>query len=151
MLKRYFHYIFPILIVFTSAYLFLSYQIADYTLLDLDEPRYPKAAREMIEAGQYILPMTNGKFLFAKPILIYWAQILSFKTFGITEFAARLPSVLAASFTIVMSYIFSRILKISWFLPVILACSVEFFVIARLSIADMLLNFLLLAYSLYII
>lgn len=145
MLKPYYHYIFPVLIVFTLAYLFLSYQIADYTLLDLDEPRYPKAAREMIEAAQYILPMTNGKFLFAKPILIYWAQILSFKTFGITEFAARLPSVLAASLTIVMSYIFSRILKISWFLPVILACSVEFFVIARLSIADMLLNFFIIS------
>jgi 4-amino-4-deoxy-L-arabinose transferase-like glycosyltransferase len=118
----------------------MGWGIGDYPLMDLDEPRYPEAAREMIESSQYWVPMTNGKMLFEKPILIYWSLILSFKTFGITEFAARLPSVIAGSLTVAMTYVFGRFFKIGLCASLILLSSVEFFVISRMSIPEMLLN-----------
>jgi 4-amino-4-deoxy-L-arabinose transferase-like glycosyltransferase len=129
------------LVVFIISLIFLSWGISDYPLIDLDEPRYPDAAREMIENSQYWLPMKNGVFLFEKPILIYWSIILSFKTFGINEFAARLPSVIAGALTLTTAFIFGRFFKAGFYTCLILATSIEYFVIARLSIPEMLLNF----------
>lgn len=126
--------------IFCLSLILMSWGIGEYPLMDLDEPRYPEAAREMIESSQYWVPMTNGKMLFEKPILIYWSLILSFKTFGITEFAARLPSVIAGSLTVAMTYVFGRFFKIGLFASLILLSSVEFFVISRMSIPEMLLN-----------
>lgn len=129
------------LMIFVISFIFLSWGIADYPLIDLDEPRYPDAAREMIENSQYWLPMKNGAFLFEKPILIYWSIILSFKFFGINEFAARLPSVVAGALTLTTAFVFGRFFKAGFYISLILATGVEYFVIARLSIPEMLLNF----------
>ena len=129
------------LLVFIIGLIFLAWGIGEYPLIDLDEPRYPEAAREMIENSQYWIPMTNGKLLFEKPILIYWSLILSFKTFGVTEFAARLPSVIAGALTLTSVFIFGRFFKIGIYASLILATCVEYFVIARLSIPELVLNF----------
>lgn len=129
------------LLVFAVSLIFLSWGIADYPLIDLDEPRYPDAAREMIENSQYWIPMKNGTFLFQKPILTYWSIILSFKVFSTNEFAARLPSVIAGALTLTTAFIFGRFFKAGFYIPLILASCIEYFVIARLSIPEMLLNF----------
>ena len=63
-------------------------------LTDRDEARFAEASREMIQRGDYIVPWFNGNWRFDKPVLIYWCQIVSYKTFGVNEFAARLPSTL---------------------------------------------------------
>jgi 4-amino-4-deoxy-L-arabinose transferase-like glycosyltransferase len=129
------------LIVFFLSLIFLGWGIWDYPLMDLDEPRYPEAAREMIENSQYWIPMTNGELLFEKPILIYWSIILAFKSFGVNEFASRLPSVIAGALTVTTAFVFGRFFKIGVFTSLILATAVEFFVISRLSIPELLLNF----------
>ena len=65
-------------------------------LFDADEPAYAQAAREMLEAGDWITPHFNGLPRFDKPILYYWLITLSYRVFGVTEFAARFWSALAA-------------------------------------------------------
>ena len=66
-------------------------------LIDRDEPRFAEAAREMIERDDYIVPYFNDDYRFDKPPLIYWLMCASYGLFGETDFAARLPSVLAAA------------------------------------------------------
>jgi 4-amino-4-deoxy-L-arabinose transferase-like glycosyltransferase len=61
-----------------------------------DEPRYAWIAREMAETGDWVTPRLYGKPWFEKPPLYYWSAALSFKLFGVSETAARLPSALAA-------------------------------------------------------
>jgi 4-amino-4-deoxy-L-arabinose transferase-like glycosyltransferase len=61
-----------------------------------DEPRYAWIARDMAESGDWVTPRLYGKPWFEKPPLFYWGAALSFKLFGVSEAAARLPSALSA-------------------------------------------------------
>jgi 4-amino-4-deoxy-L-arabinose transferase-like glycosyltransferase len=63
---------------------------------DIDEGLNAEAAREMLESGNWIVPTFNFEIRTAKPALLYWLQVWSYQTFGVNEFAARLPSALAA-------------------------------------------------------
>jgi len=61
-----------------------------------DEPRYAWIARDMMESGDWVTPRLYGKPWFEKPPLLYWGAALSFKLFGVSEAAARLPSAISA-------------------------------------------------------
>jgi 4-amino-4-deoxy-L-arabinose transferase-like glycosyltransferase len=64
-----------------------------------DEPRYAWIARDMAETGDWVTPRLYGKPWFEKPPLLYWGAALSFKLFGVSEAAARLPSAISALLT----------------------------------------------------
>ncbi len=66
-------------------------------LVGPDEPRYAWVAREMAASGDWVTPRLYGQPWFEKPILYYWSAALAFRVFGVNEFAARLPSALAAA------------------------------------------------------
>lgn len=60
---------------------------------DTSEPRYAEIARIMAESGDWITPwFSPGVPFWGKPPLSFWAQALSMKAFGYTEFAGRFPS-----------------------------------------------------------
>src|SRR5712664_3808662 len=61
-----------------------------------DEPRYAWIARDMAETGDWVTPRLYGKPWFEKPPLDYWGAAISFKLFGVSEAAARLPSAISA-------------------------------------------------------
>jgi len=52
----------------------------------------------MAESGDWVTPRLYGKPWFEKPVLYYWMAAASFKLFGVSEAAARLPSALCALF-----------------------------------------------------
>lgn len=64
--------------------------------MDTTEPRYAEIARLMAVSGDWITPwFREGVPFWGKPPLSFWAQALSFRWLGISEFAGRLPSWLA--------------------------------------------------------
>lgn len=65
-------------------------------LVGPDEPRYAWIARAMAETGDWVTPRLYGQPWFEKPILYYWAAAAGFKLHLSPEWAARLPSALAA-------------------------------------------------------
>ncbi|MEB3214357.1 MAG: glycosyltransferase family 39 protein, partial [Leptolyngbyaceae bacterium] len=65
-------------------------------LVDETEPLFAEAARQMTVTGNWLTPYFNGDTRFDKPPLIYWLMAIAYQTFGVNEFAARLPSALAA-------------------------------------------------------
>ncbi len=71
-------------------------------LTNADEARYVEASREMIESGNYLIPHFNYEPRYQKPILIYWLQTSAMRVFGNTEFAARLPSAVAATLLVLL-------------------------------------------------
>ena len=64
-------------------------------VIDYDEGYYAQPAQRMAEYGDWVTPYANGVRFLEKPPLLYWITALSFKIFGINEFALRLPTALA--------------------------------------------------------
>ena len=62
---------------------------------DYDEGYYSQAAKSMVETGDWVTPYVNGVRFLEKPPFLYWLTAASFKVFGISEFALRLPTALA--------------------------------------------------------
>lgn len=120
--------------------MFLLYGIYSYPLFSLDEVRYAETAREMIERHDYITPYCNYVLRPEKPIFFYWLEILSFKAFGLTEFAARLPSVLMGVFSVLVVFLAAEFFSFGIYAALILLTSIEFAVVAKLSITDMTLG-----------
>lgn len=79
-----------ILLAAAGLYLLLS---TSSSLWDRDEPRFARAAVEMMESGNYLYPTFDGKLRADKPILIYWAMQPGLRLLGQTELAVRLPSI----------------------------------------------------------
>jgi 4-amino-4-deoxy-L-arabinose transferase-like glycosyltransferase len=64
-------------------------------LLDQIDGQYAGAAGEMISRNDWLVPTQNSVPRLRKPPLVYWMEVLSFRSFGENEFAARLPICLA--------------------------------------------------------
>lgn len=115
-------------------------------LFNKDEGAFCEATREMMLSGNYIMTYLNGEPRYDKPILIYWLQALSVKCFGLTEFAFRLPSALAACLWALAVYLFARRrfgADTAFWAAFFLMTSVQVSVIGKAAIADALLNLLI--------
>src|SRR5262245_41074327 len=95
------------LLLTAGAALFLV-NLGGPSLWDLDEGRNATAAYEMLESGDYVTPTFNAVLRSPKPALLYWLQAAAYRVFGINEFAARLPSALAALLTLLLTYELGR-------------------------------------------
>jgi 4-amino-4-deoxy-L-arabinose transferase-like glycosyltransferase len=71
-------------------------------LAEPDETRYAEIPREMLAAGDLLVPRLNGVPYFEKPPLLYWANAASLRVFGETPWAARLPTRLAGLGTVAL-------------------------------------------------
>lgn len=77
-----------------------------YPLLDTTEGRYAEIAREMIATGDWIVPrLEPDQPFWGKPPLSFWLTAISFKVFGLNEFAARFPSFALAAFAAWMTFL----------------------------------------------
>lgn len=59
---------------------------------DSAESNYALTAKEMIQSGDWLSPQIYGHYWYDKPIFYYWELDLSFRLFGINEWAARFPA-----------------------------------------------------------
>ncbi|MBI2524600.1 MAG: glycosyltransferase family 39 protein [Candidatus Rokubacteria bacterium] len=66
------------------------------SLLDPDEGLYADVAREMVAAGDWVVPRFNGLPYLEKPPLYFWLTALAFLVTGFSEWVLRGWSVLAA-------------------------------------------------------
>jgi len=89
------------------AFLFF-YGLGQFGLIGADEPRYAQVAREMLERHDWITPVLGGKPWLEKPPLYYWQAMVAYKLLGVSDWAARLPSALDATFLVLAVYFFLR-------------------------------------------
>lgn len=92
-----------LLIILLAGALYLP-GLARIPLFDRDEPRFASAAREMLTSGNLIVPRFDGVLRPDKPPVIYWLMDISYKIFGVSGMAARLPSVLFGTLTLLVVY-----------------------------------------------
>jgi 4-amino-4-deoxy-L-arabinose transferase-like glycosyltransferase len=89
------------------AFLFL-YGLGQFGLIGADEPRYAQVAHEMLERHDWITPTLGGQPWLEKPPLYYWQAMLAYRLFGVSDWAARLPSALDATLLVLAMYFFLR-------------------------------------------
>jgi 4-amino-4-deoxy-L-arabinose transferase-like glycosyltransferase len=89
------------------AFLFF-YGLAQFGLIGADEPRYAQVAREMLERRDWITPVLGSQPWLEKPPLYYWQAMLAYRIFGVSDWAARLPAALDATFLVLAVYFFLR-------------------------------------------
>lgn len=80
-------------------------------LANPDEGRYSEIPREMAASGDPVTPRLNGVKYFEKPPLLYWLTAITFKTFGVNPFTARLWNGLFAVLGVLMTYVAARVLQ----------------------------------------
>lgn len=95
------------LLIAATAVLYLP-ALGTPSLWDIDEGHNAQCACEMLESLNWTVPTFNYKLRVDKPALLYWLQIAAYCTFGVGEFAARLPSALAAMLTVLLTYELAR-------------------------------------------
>jgi 4-amino-4-deoxy-L-arabinose transferase-like glycosyltransferase len=123
------------------------------SLWDVDEGVNAEAAREMQEAGTWVVPIFNYELRTAKPVMLYWLQRASYSAFGVSEWSARLPSVLAGWLTVLLTYELARRMfgrATGLLAGLVLASAVEFCILAHAATPDAtLLFFTVLTYSMF--
>ena len=62
-----------------------------------DEGRYVSVAWELLNAGGWTVPTLDGLPFFHKPPLFYWIAAAAMRVAGVSAWAARVPSLLAAT------------------------------------------------------
>lgn len=138
-MTKYFHWII-VLFVFLACIPTIGLS----ALFDWDEVNFAECAREMIVSKDYFNVTINFQAFWEKPPLFIWMQVLSMLVFGINEFAARFPNVIAAVFTLLALYrfgkeFFGEKFGIAW--SSLYACSILPFMYFNSGIIDPWFNF----------
>jgi 4-amino-4-deoxy-L-arabinose transferase-like glycosyltransferase len=114
--------------------------LGSYPLLDPGDGYFAEASREMLRRGELVVPYLNGQIYFSKPIMIYWLIMASYKVLGVSEFAARLPSALLASGSVLLTFAMAQRVKgmrAGMLAALVLASSPLFCTFGRMCLVDM--------------
>lgn len=96
------------LLLFFVVVAFYFFGLGHLPFVGPDEPRYAQVAREMFLRHDLVTPTLGGNIWFEKPALLYWMMIASFKLFGVSEWAARLPAAISGVLTVAAVYCIGR-------------------------------------------
>jgi len=115
------------------------------------ESIYALIPKEMLAAGSWFTPILNGVPYLDKPPLLYWINLLGYKILGVSDWAARVPTLLLSLGQVWITYLIGvRLLnrRAAWLGGFILLSCVGFCALSLQLLADHLIT-LCLAASLY--
>jgi 4-amino-4-deoxy-L-arabinose transferase-like glycosyltransferase len=127
-------------------YFIFFHGIGTYSLMDVDETRYVSMARDMFHSKDFMTLYLNGEYFFEKPPLYFWQECLSFFLWGgkVNEFTARFPvSLLGFIFSFIIYFTSRKRVnrRFGIFSALILATTLEFVMLAKYAILDIVLTF----------
>ncbi len=73
-------------------------------LMDKTEALFVEVGQQMLTRNDWVTPWWNGEHFFDYPVWGYWMVALSFRLFGLSPWAARLPVAVAASAVVVAAF-----------------------------------------------
>jgi 4-amino-4-deoxy-L-arabinose transferase-like glycosyltransferase len=83
-------------VILFAASIYLACVISPPSLQDDVDAVQAQIARNMITSGDWVTPRLDGVIYLEKPPLIYWLIAISYKVFGVHDWAARVPIALSA-------------------------------------------------------
>ena len=87
------------LLLLASMVLFFN---SSFPLFEPDETRNAQLALNILESGDWISLELNDQHYWDKPPLLAWTTALSYRVFGVSEFATRLPSMVSSLLLIIV-------------------------------------------------
>jgi 4-amino-4-deoxy-L-arabinose transferase-like glycosyltransferase len=137
-------YIRPLFWIFLAAASIFFVHLGAASLWDEDETLYASCAREMMQRGDWVVPVFNGQLFPDKPPLMFWLMMGGFKLFGTNEFGARFFSAVLGLGTAWLTYFLGRRLfnsRVGLWAGLITASTIIFTVSARAATVDSALVF----------
>ena len=96
-----------LLLLAAAACLFFA-GLGSLALVEPDEGRNAEVAREMLASGDWLTPRFDTLPFLDKPAMFFWLVAGSFRMWGLSEWAARFPSALAATATVLLIWLLAK-------------------------------------------
>ena len=141
-------------LIFICGAAFL-WNLGSIGLIDKTEALYVEIAHQIILTNNWLIPQWNGEYFYDYPIGGSWLMALSFKLFGVSEWAARLPVALSAIAVVFLSFYSLRFFgsikekklknpqhlwTTAWIGSSIVALNPAWVAFGRIGVSDMLLS-----------
>ena len=100
-------------------------------------------ARNMLQSGDWVTARLDGVAYLEKSPLIYWAMAISYRIFGVHDWAARLPLAFAAILLCWLTFRFARWavdVEVGFYAGLCLATSTGLYLFTRIQIPDAMLT-----------
>jgi len=83
-------------VILVAAAVYLACIVSPPSLQDDVDAVQAQIARNMLSSRDWVTPRLDGVIYLEKPPLIYWLIALTYRTFGVHDWAARIPVALSA-------------------------------------------------------
>lgn len=116
------------------------------SLQDDADAAHAEAAREMVERGDWVTLHINGIRYLEKAPLMYWAVAASYKLFGFTEFATRLPLAIGTMLLVAAVYFFGSWMggaRAGFYSGLAISTGLGVYLFTRIMIPEIILSFFL--------
>ncbi|HET7441145.1 MAG TPA: glycosyltransferase family 39 protein [Terriglobales bacterium] len=134
-----------VVLLFLVVYLGSAFSPA---LQDDADSTHAEAAREMLVRGDYVTLHVNGVRYLEKAPLPYWLVALSYRVFGVNEFAVRLPTVVAMFLVMLLGRAWARRAygaRAGIYAALFVATTAGYYLFTRIFIPDVTLGLLIAA------
>jgi 4-amino-4-deoxy-L-arabinose transferase-like glycosyltransferase len=136
-------YSYELAVVVVAALVFLGCMVSPPGLMDDVDAAHGQLARNMLQSGDWIIPHLDGVVYVEKPPLPYWIIAVSFRVFGVHDWAARLPFALAAVLLCLITAFYSRWAfgrRAGFYSGLVLATCIGLFLFTRILIPDVMVT-----------
>jgi 4-amino-4-deoxy-L-arabinose transferase-like glycosyltransferase len=132
-----------LVVVLLAALIFLGCTVSPPGLMDDVDAVQGQIARNMLTSGDWVVARLDGVPYLEKSPLIYWLIAISYRLFGVHDWAARLPVALAAILLAWMTWRYGRWAfgaVAGFYAGLAVATCVGLFLFTRIQIPDVMLT-----------
>jgi len=85
-----------LIVALVAGAIYLGCSVSPPSLMDDVDSAVAQISRNMVTSGDWVTPRAAGIAFLEKPAMFYWPMAVSFKIFGVHDWAARIPFAISA-------------------------------------------------------
>src|SRR5712692_6852327 len=85
-----------LIVALVGGAIYLGCSVSPPSLMDDVDSAVAQISRNMVTSGDWVTPRAAGIAFLEKPAMFYWPMAVSFKIFGVHDWAARIPFAISA-------------------------------------------------------
>src|SRR5260370_21019902 len=130
-------------LILLAAAVFFGCIVSPPSLMDDVDAVQAQIARNMLDSGDWVIAHLDGVPYIEKSPVIYWLIAISYRVFGVHDWAARIPVAFAALLLVWVAYRYTRLSfqeRAGYYAGVVVATCVGLFLFTRIQIPDVMLT-----------